>query len=136
MTPIFKGKVAQGKFWADNLKTYNLYLKTFEGREVDVIIRKHVKLRTINQNKLYWLYLKLIEDETGNDSQEIHEYFKRIFLPPRFISVFNREIKIPASTTKLDTKEFTDYIAKIEKMTGIKCPNPEEINLDEFINYV
>ena len=136
MDPIFKGKVAEGKFWANNRKTYDLYLKSFEGREVDVIIRKHVKMRSINQNRLYWLYLKLIEDETGNDSNDMHEYFKRVCLPPRFIKVFDKEIKIPASTTKLNTKEFGDYIAKIEDMSGVKCPNPEEIDLELIDNYV
>lgn len=130
MSPIIQGTIKEGKFFPDNKKLYSWQFQALEGKKVDMIIKKHVKRRSLNQNRLYWLYLNLIQNNTGNDANDLHDYFKRVHLPPRFIKVFGKEIKIPASTTKLDTKEFTDYIAKIENECGIMCPNPNEINLE------
>lgn len=129
MIPVIKGKVIDGKFLPDNEKLLIYQMKSLEGKEVDLIVKKHVKTRSLNQNRLYWHFLSLIEEETGNGANEMHQYFKRVLLKPVFIKVFDKEIKIPASTRELDTKEFTDYIARIEEITGIACPNPLEIDI-------
>jgi hypothetical protein len=95
--------------------------------QYELIFRKLKRIRTIRQNKYYWAYLNIIEKETGNDSNELHEYFKRIFLQPKLINVLGHEIKIPGSTTKLSKLEFSDYIAKIEVECGIPSPDPNEL---------
>lgn len=95
--------------------------------EYELIFKKFKKTRTIRQNAYYWCYLNIIERETGNDSNELHEYFKRKFLQPKLINVLGHEIKIPGSTTKLSKLDFSDYIAKIEIECGVSSPNPEEL---------
>jgi hypothetical protein len=66
----------------------------------------------------------VIEKETGNDAQDLHEYFKRVFLPPRFTKVLGKEIKLPASTTGLTKAEFGDYLDKICAETNVPIPDP------------
>lgn len=81
--------------------------------------------RSQSQNNYYWLYLGIIERETGNDSNDLHEYFKRIFLPPKFINVMGKELKVPSSTSKLNKIQFGEYLEKICALTGVQLPDPE-----------
>lgn len=97
-------------------------IKDLEGQEIEVVLEKRGSIRTTQANKFYWHYLRVIEQETGNDANECHELFKRLFLPPRFISPFGKEIKIPASTTKLSKEEFSNYLDKICAHTGVPIP--------------
>lgn len=94
----------------------------------------------MNQNRLYWAYLHELSAETGNDAEDLHEYFKRKFLPPRFLKVALSkrnavgtptgpvsvdEIKLPATTTTLSIADFSNYIMRIEAHTGYAVPQLE-----------
>lgn len=103
------------------------YIKQLNDGKYRVIIEKFIKSRSTQQNRLYWAYLRLIEYETGQDSNDIHEVAKRKFLPPRFVEIQGEKIKLPATTTKLNSQEFSEYLNKIESWTGI--PIPTEINI-------
>lgn len=129
---VFKAKVTGKKIWYENQKYFEWTLLGFEGQDIDVVIRKHVEIRSLRQNDYYWAYLKIIERETGNEAKSLHEYFKRIFLAPRFIMVFGKEIKIPGSTTKLSKAEFSEYIKKIEVETGVPAPDPTKLELCQY----
>ena len=81
--------------------------------------------RSLSQNAYYWAYLRVIEQETGHTADDLHEYLKRKLLPPRFITILDQEIKIPASTTKLNKHEMGEYLDKIAALTGVPLPDPE-----------
>ena len=117
----FLAKVEKGKleFWQP--KVFSDYISSLKG-EIDIIVEKHQDIRTRRQNSFYWLYLSIIEQETGENANDLHEYFKRIFLPPRFIVVRGKEIKLPATTTKLSKKQMSDYLEKICAETGVPIP--------------
>ena len=83
--------------------------------------------RTLSQNRLYFAYLHIIERETGNDANDLHEFLKRTLLPPKFITVMGKEIKIPRSTTELNKIEFGEYMDKICAMTNVPIPDPHEL---------
>lgn len=91
-------------------------------------IEKQVNTRTLSQNSLYWLYLGVIERETGNSANDLHEYFRRTLLPPKFIKVLGKEIKVPRSTTELNKIEFSDYMDKISSEVEIEIPDSEAYN--------
>jgi len=96
------------------------------GKEIVLSIEPFVFKRSLRQNSFYWLYLGMIESETGENANDLHEIFKRKFLPPRFITVLGKEYKLPASTTKLDKLDFQNYLDKISALTEIPIPDPEE----------
>ena len=100
------------------------YLSGLQG-DVSVEIKRYKKDRTYDQNRLYWKYISIIADETGDNTDDLHSYFKRKFLSPRFVKVLGRDIKLPASTTKLNTKEMSEYIDKICALTNINIPNKD-----------
>ena len=109
--------------------------------EYIVTINRIKSHRTIPQNKLYRLWLKLIAEETGHTENELHAYFKAVFLEKQYKVVFNEQVDIKASTTILSTKEFTTFLDKIylfaiEEVKMI-LPKPDDICFNEFYtNYL
>lgn len=101
------------------------YIKQLADGKYRVVIEKYFSNRSTQQNRFYWNYLRLIEYETGQDANDLHEVCKRKFLPPRFVEINGEEYKLPASTTKLNKAEFGQYLDKIEVWTGI--PIPQEV---------
>jgi len=53
-------------------------LNTEKRYEVSITLKR--EKRTVPQNRLYWLYLTCIEQETGSDKEDLHSHFKRKFL--------------------------------------------------------
>jgi hypothetical protein len=72
-------------------------------------IKEYKKDRTSEQNRYYWLLLWIVQEETGTDKDDIHAMMGQKFL-------LCKEKKIPfvRSTTKLTTKQFSDYIENIK----------------------
>lgn len=107
-----------------NLARFHQYCLEHKGKILR--IEPDINTRTLSQNKLYWLFLEKIEFETGSNSNDLHEFFKRTLLPPKFIKVLGREIKIPKSTTELKSNEFSDYMDKISAETGVEIPDSQK----------
>lgn len=102
-------------------------------------IKKKRKDRTIDQNSLYWLWTTCIEQETGQPKEDIHEFFKMKFLGVSERTAFNLTFFVPNSTTKLDTKQFTDFLDQVQAFAatdlGITLPNPEDLQWDSFYQH-
>jgi hypothetical protein len=100
----------------------------FDGKKAwEVTLRVWRKPRTINQNRLYWMWLTLLSDETGNDRDDLHDYFRRKYLPWSQKDVMGETMFLVSSTTKLDTKQFTDYLENIRRegsQLGVYLPSP------------
>lgn len=84
--------------------------------------------RTLSQNALLWLFLNYIENETGQDADDLHEIAKRKFLKPRQIKLFDEDYRLPASSTRLSKNDFSEYLDKISAWTGIAIPDTEAFN--------
>ena len=96
---------------------------------LEIIIREHKRKRSCNQNSLYWKWLSIISSYTGYTKDELHDEFAS-----RFIGIEERKtisgdiIRQPISTTKLSTKEFAEYMSKIEAYAmgeNIILPQPD-----------
>jgi hypothetical protein len=102
----------------------------------EIKISKYREKRSIDQNSLYWLWLTCISEETGNDKEDLHSYFKERYLD-RHIVRFGRNYKsCSPSTGALDTAQFTDYLRCIERdmaECGIVLVSP---NNPEFPNFL
>ena len=128
MTFIFT--VLEGKMHWETVYNHERFLQNLRENEGKAYrIEPLVSTRSMSQNSLYWLYLEVIQRETGNQATELHEYFKRELLPPKFIKVIIKgkeiERKIPASTTELSKNDFIDYMDKISSLCGVAIPNTE-----------
>ena len=95
--------------------------------------------RSIDQNALYWMWLTCIEQETGNSKDDLHDYFRTIYLGVELRNVLGNDYSRLKSTTILDTYQFKQYLDKIQIFAnselGITLPNPEDLEFERFKDY-
>jgi predicted nucleic acid binding AN1-type Zn finger protein len=90
-------------------------LKMLKQETYIVTIEKKKNKRSLSANAYYWVLISIMEKETGQDSDSLHDYFKTKFLPPRKV-VFRQtgeEKAVQGSTASLDSFDFFEYIDKI-----------------------
>lgn len=122
----FRAHIEKGKLAIETPDKYKRYLEGLnEGTKMVVDIEKQKNRRSLSQNSYLWLYYGVIESETGHTANDIHEWAKRMFLPPKFITVMGKEMKIPSSTTDLSKHDFGEFLDKICAETGVPLPDPE-----------
>ena len=85
-----------------------------------VTIKLYKSKRSLDQNALYWKWLTCIKDhvlETSGQAfseDELHIYYRKKFLPYSKKMLGKTEIEVLTSTTKLNTKEMSEYMSKID----------------------
>ena len=127
MNPIFLGTVKQGKLSFNNLWQFTGYLKSLGEKNVEIIVRKIIKIRSNNQNRYYWgVVVPLLVNTTGYSTEEMHEALKMLFLKD-----LTRKIPTLRSTADLTTMEFEDYLGKVRMWAAqeLSCviPEPNEV---------
>ncbi len=107
-----------------------------EGVRYDVSIKRHRERRTIDQNRLYFLWLACISNETGQSKDDLHDYFKQLYLGFKQRAVLNGKIYVNPSTSALDTKQFTDYLNRVQEFANMELeillPSPEDMEFSQF----
>lgn len=107
-----------------------------EGKAYDVTVVRHRERRSVDQNRLLWLWIKCISDETGQDKDDLHEYFKQKFLGFDTKTLWGTILYRPVSSSALDSLQFTQYLEHIRAFAsselGIELPNPEDQYWDQF----
>ena len=101
------------------------------------ITEKKVR-RSIPQNSLLWLWLTAIEHETGNDRNDLHEFFKAKYLTPNQVEVFGTNLT-KYTTTNLNTEQFKYYLDHIQTFASselaITLPDPKDKYWEDFYKY-
>ena len=124
------------EFDRDRVLGYIKRLDLSKPYTVEIVQRKAV--RTIDQNRLYWLWLTCIESETGNGRDDLHDYFKRKYILPHETEIFG-ERQLKYTTTDKDTAQFKEYLDKIQIFAAtelaIKLPDPDDLHWDEFVEF-
>jgi len=98
-----------------------------KSKKYRLTIEPYRRKRTTSQNSLYWSWMTLIADETGNDKDDIHEFLLNKFCPTKVVMVGGEEQEI-TSTKYLDTKQMSAYMDRIPPWAGefnISLPLPE-----------
>jgi hypothetical protein len=103
-------------------------LKKLKDGHYNITIKKQERTRSGQQNRYYFgVVLKTIADDTGDDIDSLHTYFKYNFLRER-----GKKFPKMRSTTELSTLEFSDYIEKISKFVAerlsIHIPPAESVD--------
>lgn len=102
-----------------------------EGKYVQVVVGDIEKGRSSQQNRYYFgVVLKLISDYTGDNVNDLHEYFKEQYAPKKMTKVLNEKKERPMSTTEMSTVEFNEYIERIRAFAAqelqVVIPDPGE----------
>lgn len=86
-----------------------------------VEVKPHKSTRSTAQNSLYWKWLDIIRlhvaDSTGEtySAEELHEWFKKKFLPARMVEIAGEVVPVTRTTTKLDTAKMAEYMEKVDR---------------------
>jgi hypothetical protein len=131
MNPIFKAVIQKGKVVFDRVGLFNDYLTLLEGKEVDIVVRKHKKNRSNNQNAYYFgVVIKILSEDLGYSDDEMHSALKMMFLQDNL-----RKIPTLRSTASLSTTEFEEYLEKIRQWAAqeLSCviPLPNEVDFGD-----
>lgn len=121
---IFFGEKIKGLVVWKNVKLRETYLAGLPDCKLKMEIVRHRNKRTDNQNRLYWLWISIIAQDTGYYPDELHASFRAMFLTDH-----SRKIPLVRSTTKLNSLEFMTYLNRIELEAGkmkIVLPDPED----------
>lgn len=131
-----------------------------EGKPLVVIIKSQSTKRSINQNALYWDWLKEVQNKIGQDKEDLHFEFKKKFLisilrrddegyaemchaitllkkseSEQYEAVANGVIR-ETSTTRLNTKQFTEYLGLIQayasKELGVFLKSPDDLQYSDI----
>ena len=102
-------------------------------------IERETKRRTLSQNRLMWDWIDdvvdHVEEYTGHDKHEIHDFLKRKFLGPKRVIVGDSVEDCTPSTKNLNTAKMTDYMNKIYAWAttelGLFLPVPEDLGRDK-----
>lgn len=115
-------------------------LAAFEGKAIEVIIRKKKKHRSTQQNRYYWgvivelikNYLQEVDPQVIWTPEKVHEIIKFKFLRCQKVNPDTAEIEFEytRSTTDLSTSEFMDLIAQVQQWSAetfdLYIPDPNE----------
>jgi hypothetical protein len=90
--------------------------------------------RSLAQNNYFWLYLEVIERETGNSTHAVHEYVKKYLTPKKEESVrfldgtewIEHKIMVGKGTSELTKAEFGDVMDRLCSLTDVPLPDPTE----------
>lgn len=129
-----RATIVNGQLVFDNPALWAKVKEKHSGHKIILSIKKEPKkTRTLQQNRYYRAILAIIADETGNDPDDLHEFFK--FKLNRKYTTFGGEVG--GSTTQLDTAQMTKYIDRVRQFAldelNISTPSPEEENLMEYL---
>jgi hypothetical protein len=118
-------KIAMSKWMAGNA-----------GKNIAISIEVRGRKRTNPQNSYYWkIVVPLVQqamNSFGNDfdKDEVHEFLKKEFNWEDKEMKEGMYVRVPRSTTKLSTTEFSDYKEKIQQFAaevlGVYVPDPNE----------
>ena len=107
-------------------------LKKLKKEPYILTIEKKKDKRSLSANAYYWVLISILEGETGQDSDSLHDFFKTKFLPKRTI-VFRQtgeNAEVQGSTAILDSFNFFEYVEKIRAFAiqelNIYLPTPDE----------
>ena len=115
----------------------NMTRATFKDTDCDEVVvemKPNTDSRSMKQNRLYWQWLSCFE-ETGNTKDAMHNYLREMYLGCEFEKVRGHMIKVIPSTTKLNVKEFSEYLMKIDVLAqdmGLILPRPEDLYYDSI----
>jgi hypothetical protein len=136
LSPLILGEVRDGKLVADDPELLKKAFRCHEGKRVEFQVKRHRKVRSLNQNAYYWaVVVPLIADAMGEDDAETtHEVLKyECNYEMRAIGKGGerREIRYPLSTADLDTLAFEAYCERCRRFAAeffsIYIPLPNEV---------
>jgi hypothetical protein len=89
------------------------------------------------QNRLFWAWVRMMANETGNDEREIYQYWGERYNPAGCTYRANGDF-VSGGTSELKTNEFAAILDQIKADTaaehGVKLPTMEDLRIESLID--
>ena len=137
MNKKITGTVKNGKFQADDKQEFSMAFCSFEGKPVEIVVRRKKKSKNRQYRYLYGVVYQLIGSWTGHTIDQI-DYYMKVKFDFDVIGIQNgEEIRVPRKRGKKgQTKEeFTEYINNIREWVhglpdcDLYIPEPNAVDL-------
>jgi len=111
---IYYSNVKEGKMQRNVALQIANDVKHFEGKRIEIKICKLKSTRSLQQNRLWWVYMTFLSKDLGYSKDEIHEICKFKFLQREKVIESTGEI-MPylESTTKLSKTDFASMVNEL-----------------------
>lgn len=87
-----------------------------QSHPMEISVGPHKKKRSLSQNALMWKWINEVVDivcsDTGNDADQIHDWFKQKFLSPTMVELGGEVVEY-RTTTNLTTEQMSEYMNRI-----------------------
>lgn len=124
----FNGYVKGGKMFIRNRHDFDKSIKMFEGKQIEIVVQKKRNVRSLQQNRLWWLYVTIISESLGYEKDEMHDILKFKFLKrERVVESTGEIIPYLESTTRLTRSEFSNVVDAVIRWAAemdIVLPEP------------
>ncbi len=77
-------------------------------------IGPYKKIRSLEQNALYWRLIGVVAAATGHDRETLHLFFKKRAFGVRVESVGSEEVEVIPSSAKANRGDFSDLIEHVQ----------------------
>lgn len=112
------------------------HIKWLKNGHYELKITRKVKLRSLPQNRLMWMWFACISQETGQPIQDIHDYYCSKFLLHNIEWVDDKAMLVVGHTSSLDKEQFSEFLDRIQAdaatQLGITLPTPDDMDWEEF----
>jgi hypothetical protein len=89
-------------------------IKPDQERPLACWIGPYKKIRSLEQNALYFALLRRISDATGHDKDTLHIYFKRKVFGVRVEQVGEEAIEITPSSARVSKGDFSELLETVQ----------------------
>lgn len=117
---VLRTRVNNGKISTSVQNEIKAFIGMYEGKEIEIVLKKARSKRTDLQNRYYWgCVVETVRQalkELGHrlDKDEVHYFLREKFNYKELVNENTGEsIKIPQSTTAMTKSEFVEYVEKI-----------------------
>lgn len=95
------------------------------------MVTKEKVNRTNRQNRAYFgLAVEKLAQQSNCSKDAMHKALAGEFIGYNEVEISGRKVKVPKSTTELNTLEFSNFFERIQRYAaenGLDIPNPNEV---------
>ena len=112
-------------------------VKYITNGQYSLTITRVTKKRSLNQNRLMWMWFACMEDSTGQPKQDFHDYYCSKFLGRDIVVRSSGEIeRVCSGTHNLNTAQMSRFLDQVKADAqvefGIALPLPSDLGYEEF----
>ena len=119
-------------------KSFDFLCSLLRNSVYTLSIKRKTEPRTVSQNALMWMWFKCMEENTGTEKNDWHDYYCAKFLQ-REISIGGKRFTVIGGTSTLNTVQMSNFMDKIQADAAteweITLPLPADRYYQEFINH-